>query len=65
MEKLLTLGDLAEVLGVPKQTIYAWRRRRHGPRAVAVGRHLRFRPADVEAWLEEQPARSSPAKRAS
>lgn len=45
---------LAEYLGVPVQTVYSWRTTGKGPRAIRVGRHLRYRAADVEAWLERQ-----------
>lgn len=45
---------LAEELGVPVRTIYAWRSRGLGPRGYKIGKHVRFRRADVEAWLERQ-----------
>ena len=45
--------DLAAYLDVPVKTIYAWRHRSTGPRGFRVGRHLRFRWADVEEWLAE------------
>lgn len=51
MTKMLTVSDLADRLQVPVQTLYAWRHRGEGPRAVRVGRHLRYRIEDVDAWL--------------
>jgi excisionase family DNA binding protein len=45
---------LAEELGVPRRTIYAWRCKGRGPRAATFGKHLRFRRSDVEAWIEGQ-----------
>lgn len=59
-ERLLTVEELAEWLGVPVGTIYAWRYRSTGPASYKVGRHVRFRRDDVERWLEEQ--RSEPAQ---
>lgn len=53
-ERLWSVHELAEFLGVPVQTIYWWRYRGEGPPAVRIGRHLRFRPADVERWLAER-----------
>jgi excisionase family DNA binding protein len=53
-DKLMTVEELAEYLTIPKQTIYRWRTEGHGPRAIKVGRHLRFRSADVETWLNSQ-----------
>ncbi|WP_394276433.1 helix-turn-helix transcriptional regulator [Luteococcus sp.] len=52
IEPLLTIEDLARLLGVPVPTIYAWRYRGEGPRGYKVGRHVRFRLAEVNAWLE-------------
>ena len=51
-DELLSPSDLAAELQVPVSTIYRWRQRRTGPRAVRIGRHLRFRRSDVNLWLE-------------
>lgn len=53
-ERLLTLQEVAEYLGVPPTTIYQWRHKGEGPPGFRVGRHVRYRPADVEKWLEGQ-----------
>lgn len=53
MEKLLSVDEVAEILGVPKATIYRWRYIGTGPRGIPVGRYVRFRPAEVERWLSE------------
>lgn len=53
-DRLLTVKDLADYLGVPVATIYAWRYRGEGPPGFRVGRHLRFRRADLEQWIERQ-----------
>ncbi|MCH7583464.1 MAG: helix-turn-helix domain-containing protein [Acidobacteria bacterium] len=53
-ERLLTVQDLAQYLGVPAGTLYQWRYRRQGPPGFRVGRHLRYRQADVEVWIEQQ-----------
>ncbi len=52
LSRLLTVQQLADLLQVPPKTIYAWRYKGVGPRAVPVGRYLRFRVEDVTAWLE-------------
>lgn len=49
-EKHLTPGDLAERLGVPLRTVYAWNSDRTGPRYLKIGRHVRYKLADVIAW---------------
>lgn len=51
-EALWTVRDVARFLGVPAKTIYTWRARGDGPPGFRVGKHLRFRPAEVESWLE-------------
>ena len=53
-EKLLSAQELAAFLEVPLSTIYFWRYRGEGPRAMRVGRCLRFSMADVCAWLERR-----------
>lgn len=53
-DALLTVEDLADLLKVPQGTIYAWRNRRVGPPGLKVGKHLRFRRADVARWLDQQ-----------
>lgn len=50
-ERLMSLPDLSEFLGVPLNTLYRWRYRGEGPKGYRVGRHVRYRRADVEAWL--------------
>ncbi|MBD1541043.1 helix-turn-helix domain-containing protein [Arthrobacter sp. IA7] len=53
-ERHLSPQDLADRVGVPLQTIYGWRVYHKGPRAMRIGKHLRYRLADVLAWEESQ-----------
>ena len=50
-ERLMSPTDLAAYLGVPLQTVYGWRCRGGGPRGHRIGKHVRYRQADVEEWL--------------
>lgn len=53
MEKLLTPDEVSEVLGIPKPTLYSARTRGGDyPPALKIGRHLRYRRSDIEAYLE-------------
>lgn len=52
MERLLSPEEVAEVLGRPVRTVREWRYRGEGPRYLKVGGTVRYRPRDVEAWLE-------------
>jgi excisionase family DNA binding protein len=49
---LLSVQDLSAVLGVPESTLYGWRTQGKGPRGIRVGRHLRYRPDDVQSWID-------------
>lgn len=53
-DQLLTVQELADYLGVPVATIYAWRYRHQGPPGFRVGRHVRFRWRDVQQWITQQ-----------
>jgi excisionase family DNA binding protein len=53
-ERLMTLADLSDMLGVPVNTLYGWRVRGAGPPGYRIGRHVRYRHSAVEAWLESQ-----------
>ena len=53
-ERLMTLSDLSEMLGVPVATLYGWRHRGEGPQGYRIGRHVRYRRSTVEAWLRTQ-----------
>lgn len=48
---VLTISELADYLGVPVQTLYDLRHHGRGPRGFRVGRELRFRISEIEAWL--------------
>ena len=52
VERLLTINELSEMLGIPIDTLYGWRHRGEGPQGYRIGRHVRYRRAAVEAWLE-------------
>lgn len=50
-ERLVSPAELARFLSVPVATIYQYRYRGEGPPGFKVGRHVRYRWSDVEAWL--------------
>ena len=49
-ERALSETEVAERLGVSPFTVRAWRQRGHGPRFMKIGRHVRYRLADVVSW---------------
>lgn len=51
-ERLWTVQDVSEYLGVPVQTLYNWRSQGYGPAGKRVGRCVRYRSEDVRRWFE-------------
>lgn len=51
-ERVLSDTEVAERLGVSAFTVRAWRRKGHGPRFMKMGRAVRYRSVDVEAFKE-------------
>lgn len=54
-ERLLTREETAEILGVKPQTLAAWHSTRRYPLPVVkVGRSARYRPSDVQRFIESR-----------
>ncbi|KOU95810.1 DNA-binding protein [Streptomyces sp. XY511] len=53
-DRYLTPDDIAELFDVPLETVYQWRKKRTGPPGFRIGKHLRYDPSDVYAWITEQ-----------
>ena len=55
MQKLLTTVELADLLGVAESTVRRWRHewdwKHEGPAPVKIGRTVRYRHEDVEAYI--------------
>lgn len=53
--ELLNEQQAAELLGVAPKTLAMWRSyRRPGPRFIRVGRLIKYRRRDLDAWLESR-----------
>jgi hypothetical protein len=50
VQDLWDAARVAAYLGVPKQTLYAWRHIGNGPKGFRVGKHLRWHPRTVVEW---------------
>ncbi|WP_198358452.1 helix-turn-helix transcriptional regulator [Streptomyces fildesensis] len=54
-DRYLTPEDIKELFDLPSiETVYAWRKKRVGPPGFRVGKHLRFDPATVRAWVNDR-----------
>ena len=51
VDGVLSLSELCTQLHVSAQTIYDLRSQGRGPRGFRVGRELRFRVSEIDAWL--------------
>ena len=50
-DRYLTPADIAEMFEVPLETVYQWRKKRTGPPGFRIGKHLRYDPTDVRAYV--------------
>jgi excisionase family DNA binding protein len=46
--------EVAAHFGIPVGTLYAWRYKGVGPKGAKIGRHVRYRRTDVDAWADAQ-----------
>jgi excisionase family DNA binding protein len=53
-EQLWTIEQAADYLLMSKQTLYAWRCRGYGPPSYRLGNQVRYRPAEVRDWIDQQ-----------
>lgn len=52
MEDFTDPQGVAQLANVPLRTVYAWRSKGYLPPAYRLGKHVRWRRSDIEAWLE-------------
>ena len=53
-EPLQDESAISKLLDCEVKTLQAWRCRGGGPPFIRVGRLVRYRPQDVEAWIESR-----------
>jgi excisionase family DNA binding protein len=59
-DRWLSVDEIAEYLGVSRDTVYNWMRDRGMPRA-RIGRFWRFKKDSVDAWVATGQAAIEPA----
>jgi predicted DNA-binding transcriptional regulator AlpA len=55
-DSLLTEIEVAKHLQVSVTCVRRWRLERRGPRFLKIGAIVRYRPEDVENWINARPA---------
>jgi excisionase family DNA binding protein len=59
MSKLLTVQEVADFLGIHRITLYRALSQGLAPNHIRIGTTIRFRPEDVEAYIEANRVGSS------
>ena len=60
MDELLDTDEAANYLGVARNTLEVWRSAgRYGLQFVRVGRRIKYRKSDLDAWIESRTASST------
>lgn len=52
IEPLMSANEFAQILGVSKRTFECFIARENAPLPIRIGRHRRWRRAEVRAWLD-------------
>ncbi len=53
MEKLLSIEELSEKLGIPITTIYSWTSKKKIP-YIKLGRLVRFKESEIQEWISKK-----------
>jgi len=56
--RLWTLAETADFLRIPVATLYQFNHKGTGPTFFRIGKHCRYDPCDVKAWLDRRRSRS-------
>ncbi len=56
IDRLWTVKDVSDYLGVLVKTLYQRKWRGEGPPVKKIGRHLRYDPAKLRAWVDAEAA---------
>ena len=58
MEKLLSIDEISELLGIAKATIYSWTSQNKIPHIKLSSRILKFRESEIIDWIEKKAVNS-------
>ncbi len=54
-------GETSAYLGIPEATLHQMNYKGTGPKSYKIGRHRKYRPADVDRWCEDRASTPRPA----
>lgn len=54
MAETFTPTQAGEYLQIPVETLRRWRGIGTGPRYAKIGRHIRYRKAELDRWIEQR-----------
>lgn len=60
MEKLLDAGEVSQYLNVSKRTFEQLLSQGDGPRHFLIGRQRRWRPSEINEWIDQRLKKSMP-----
>lgn len=55
IETLLNENDVARITGLSVASVRRWRLLKQGPKYIKIGTSVRYRPADLGAFLQSRP----------
>jgi predicted DNA-binding transcriptional regulator AlpA len=56
-ETLINEEAAAKVLQIHKVTLATWRHEGRGPTYIKIGKNIRYRPSEIESYLEQRTVR--------
>lgn len=63
-DRLVLIDEMAKRVGVSVDTARYWHATGYGPKGARIGRRLKYRESDIDAWINEQFSKdSAPAKK--
>ena len=57
-KKLLTVADMAALLGVTERTIWRYRQKKLLPAAIEFSRRVRWDAGEIDRWLQSRTAKN-------
>lgn len=55
-DRLIPLAEVAEMIGVERDTLWSWRHREEGPESFKIGDKVVYRESLLLAWIAEREA---------